>query len=115
MTRALLLALLAWSGAAETHDAPSGWSYAAWCCNSTAERNGDCAPIPDGAVRITPVGYVVTLNPGDHPLITQVQTWTVPYDSERPSVRNSGDFNWHACLYPSETVLRCLFVPPMGS
>ena len=61
----------------KAHDAPSGMEYDAACCNGTAVT-GDCAPIPDSAVRITADGY-------------------------------------HACLYPTEDRLLCLYVPPIGS
>ena len=114
---ATLPAVILWRPA-HAHNAPTGWRYDGTCCSAAEPiaHTGDCAPIPDEAVRIVPGGFVVTLRPGDHPLVTVEHTWEVPYDrpmhagSREPAVRPSGDEHWHACLYPNESVLRCLYV-----
>jgi hypothetical protein len=91
------------------HDAPMGWQYDRSCCNGTA-HNGDCQRIPHSAVKAEQGGWRITLKPGEHRLVTRPHTWTKGYDQTRQS--QDGDF--HACLWPDEDTLRCLYVPPMG-
>ena len=106
----LILCGLFW-GAAGAHDATSGlWTYPRSCCRGTSV-GGDCDAIPHTAVQPVDGGYQVTLNPGDHPLITETQTWFVPMQK----VRWSKDNDFHVCLWPDETKLQCFFSPPMGS
>lgn len=107
-----LAAILALAAApAMAHEAPEGWVYDAICCNGTAHA-GDCAPIPDSAVTVAPDGVHVTLNPGDHRRVRWTQSYApVPYDK----LRQSPDEHYHACLYPSQETLRCLYQPRMGS
>lgn len=116
--RGALLALMLSATAAWSHSSPQGWRYDGTCCSAVepSAHTGDCAPIPESAVRVVPGGYQVTLRPGDHPLVTVEHTWFVPHDrpmhpaSTEPAVRPSGDSDWHACLYPNESVLRCLYI-----
>ncbi len=70
-----------------------------------------CQPIPASSIEVIPgVGYRVTLRPGDHGDVTREHVFTVAFGRERAS----GDNEWHACLWPREDTLRCLYRPPMG-
>jgi hypothetical protein len=80
-------------------------TYDPWCCNTR-----DCAPIPASAVTAGPNGWRVTIRPGDHPMARNAVTHFVPYGSER----RADDGRHHACLFPTEQTLRCLYVPPQG-
>ena len=124
IVRLLLIAILvpgllsAASSGATAHSAPSGWRYDGTCCSAVTpdEHTGDCAPIPASAVEEVPGGYVVTLRPGDHPLVTVEHRFEVPFNrpmtegGREPAIRPSGDERWHACLYPTEDTLRCLYI-----
>lgn len=120
MRAALILALMLSAPAgAWAHSSPQGWRYDGTCCSAVEPiaHEGDCAPIPETAVRIVPGGYEVTLRPGDHPLVTVEHQWFVAHDrpmtpgnTSQPAVRPSGDSDWHVCLYPNESVLRCLYI-----
>lgn len=82
-----------------------------WCCNDR-----DCQPIPDSAVKVTPQGYVITLNPGDHPMLakeTGLRTYTVPYANARVSLDPEQKF--FACIYPDPATMRCFYARPSGS
>lgn len=82
-----------------------------WCCNDR-----DCQPIPDSAVKITPQGYVITLQPGDHPMLakeTRPHTYTVPYAKARVSLDPEQKF--FACIYPDPSSMRCFYAKPSGS
>jgi hypothetical protein len=107
MTRALpTLAAILTLSTAHAHQAPSGWTYDAWCCNTM-----DCAKIPARSVKPGPNGYTVTLNPGDHPMIVAPQSYFIPYGKERPS----GDMDFHACILPGQLdVMRCFYAPEGG-
>lgn len=94
---------------ATAHETPTGWKYDAVCCNGNA-THGDCHHIPRTSVRAVEGGWLVTLNPGDHPLVTKTHQWLKPYDD----TRESKDEDFHACLWPTEDTLRCLYVPNMG-
>ncbi len=96
-----LAALLA--GPVAAHD----W-YDGDCCSGH-----DCAPVSPSAVVVTRDGYAVTLNPGDHPLVTRTIRATVPFAS--PDARPSQDGNWHACVHPGRAALLCLYVPGAGA
>ncbi len=112
MIRSSLRAAIALSlsaGVAAAHDAPTGWSYDAICCNGTA-HTGDCQRIPHSAVKAEKGGWRITLRPGEHRLATKPHTWTKAYGETRQS--QDGDF--HACLWPDEATLRCLYVPNLG-
>lgn len=103
---AALLGLALLTGTAAAHQAPSGMEYDPWCCSGK-----DCAPIPARDVRTAPEGFVVTLQPGDHPMVTEPQRFVVPYGQEKPST----DGGYHICLYPTQDALRCFYAPGMGS
>lgn len=90
---------------ANSHD----W-YDAYCCQGTA-KTGDCQAIPYSSVKIMSDGYQVTLGPGDHRMVTRQHSFMKLY----PEVRQSRDQDFHACLFPDENTLRCLYVPPFGS
>lgn len=110
MIRALLISALLITPAS-AHN----W-YASWCCNGDA-HTGDCQEIPSEAVTPIEGGWRVILRPGDHRKVTKTQVYFVPYKNEEkysPKVRQSQDNQFHACLFPSEETLRCLYVPPMG-
>lgn len=77
--------------------------YDPYCCNAR-----DCAPIPSSAVEITDDGYRVTLHAGQHPMVTQTVTHMVPFDE----ALDSQDGAFHACLYPTQNVMRCFYRPP---
>lgn len=91
------------------HDAPSGMKYDAFCCNGD-NHTGDCQPITARSVKVTSAGYVVTLGPGDHRLVTVSHRYVVPFADARAST----DGEYHACLYPTEDTLRCFYAPPMS-
>lgn len=110
MRRALALAVAMMAAPVLAHDAAMGWKYDGWCCNGDS-MTGDCQNIPDRSVKVTPRGYQVTLDVGDHRLVTKRHEFLVTWDKVRPS----GDSSYHACLFPSEDVLRCFYAPPQGS
>lgn len=96
------------------HDAPSGWSYSSVCCGGN-----DCAPVPQSAIQLTPEGVVVTLRPGDHPMVTREHRWVVQGggkvgQTEIDQVGRSGDEHHHVCLYPNEYTLRCVYLAEGG-
>lgn len=83
---------------------PHSW-YDPWCCNAK-----DCAPIPASAVRVTPGGFAVTLQPGEHPMVTEgVFRAFVRHRDARPSE----DGEYHACIYPADT-MRCFYAAQGG-
>lgn len=87
---AMLVASVVWA-----HQAASGWQYDLACCHDE-----DCQALPEGAVKITPQGYV----------------WdgeTFPFAS--PKVRVSGDSLYHGCKIEGSGYRPCLYVPPMGA
>jgi hypothetical protein len=94
---------------ATCNNVAEGWSYNESCCCTT----GWCAPIPHGAVRTTPDGYVVTLRPGEHPRASATVSFLVPFRQAGTSPNGS----YHACGSTWATdggSLRCLLVPPGG-
>lgn len=104
---ACALAVLA--GPAAGHEAPAGWTYDAYCCNGSTVT-GDCQRIASARVRPVAGGWAVHLGPGDHRLVTRPHD----YFKGHQETRKSQDGDFHACLFPSEDTLRCLYVPPMG-
>lgn len=120
---ALVLTL---AGQPRAHEAPSGWAYDGRCCNAykptTTGHTGDCAPIPDSAVRIVAGGFIVHLRPGDHPLVEEEFTQTLRYgdpmfehadvgsDPSLTALQASPDGRWHACIVGGK--IRCLYVVP---
>lgn len=103
----MVIGFLAWTGQASAHESPTGQVYDAWCCNGK-----DCQTIPTDSVTINDAGeYEITLRPGDHPMVTKVSVHTKAIMETRPS----DDGYFHACLWPDENTLRCLYAPPLGS
>lgn len=91
------------------HQVPGeSWHYDAYCCS-----NKDCAPIPDTAVTTQKNGYLIQLNPGDHPMIKTTMQYFVPFNSDK--IKESQDTRFHACitLYEPEN-MRCFYIPPGG-
>ena len=77
--------------------------YDPWCCNQR-----DCQPIPAHAVEIVPEGYRVTLKPGEHHMVNETVVHVVPFSE----ARDAPDGAYHACLYPTQHVMRCFYRPP---
>jgi hypothetical protein len=98
--------------AMQTAAAALGWEYPIRCCWGPANgRTGDCAMIDDKTVREGPNGYEVTLNPGDHPLVTkETVSFTVPY----ADAQDAPDGAYHICLVPSTLKQRCFFAGSRG-
>jgi hypothetical protein len=101
---------------AKAHKAPSGWEYAADCCS-----NQDCSELPDGAVKITDAGYVVTVTPEMNSQIKSTRTYTIRYTAT--GMRESKDGKYHICLRPEYANnagevfgggVICFYIPPQG-
>lgn len=101
---------VAWSDA-RAHE----W-YDPECCSDK-----DCAPLESKHVKITDSGYVVTVGPGEHPMIKHAPvSFVVPYHT----ARESPDGRYHACITeqhisPDGTAqfgasLLCFYRPPMS-
>lgn len=77
--------------------------YPASCCSGT-----DCAPIGPQSVRETNGGYVVTIQPGTHPMWRSDRpaplVVRIPYREAKPSP----DGAWHICLNGQGELL-CFF------
>jgi hypothetical protein len=113
----LTLYLLAGLATAQEHDHNL---YDPICCtpSSRSGDTGDCAPIPNSAVRLVPGRAIVTLRPGDHPMVTREHTYEMPWDRTiggKPTIKPAKDGQFHACLWPNEDTLRCLYVAPGGA
>lgn len=93
---------------AYAHDAPSGWAYDPYCCNGDGET-GDCQMIPSRTVKIVDGGYKITLEPGDHRLVTHLHVFVMP----QRKTMHSPDGAYHLCLFPDENTLRCFYAPDM--
>lgn len=111
---ALILAALA--GPASAHEAITGWNYDQKCCH-----NRDCHHIPAETVQATPDGWLVTLNPGDHPLVKASTQRLFRYVDSDPSndytapkeAMESGDAEFHACVVNGTII--CFYAAPMGA
>lgn len=96
---------------ARAHTSQGGMNYLPWCCNKS-----DCAEVAPHAVKFTDSGWQITLNPGDHPRVTEATgrvVHLVPYTFEKRMQSTDGAF--HICLFPSEKNVRCFYHPPVGS
>ncbi|HEY6630778.1 MAG TPA: hypothetical protein VIZ90_04935 [Rhizobiaceae bacterium] len=93
--------------ALQAHDAPTRWAYPPACCHGDP-ATGECQRIPARTVHGRSGGWVVVLNPGDHPKVTRQQRYFIPRGDENPS----GDGDFHICLHPTEADENCFFVPP---
>jgi hypothetical protein len=110
IARLIAFMVIAWFPyAATAHEAPSGWKYDAICCNGDA-HTGDCQRVEASTVKAVEGGWRVTLEVGDHQLVTRPHVFLKAYDKTRAS--KDGDF--HVCLWPTQDSLRCLYVPDMG-
>lgn len=100
------------AASAHAHDAPSGWNYPAVCCQGVngPGGHGDCQKIDSKTVKPVSGGYQVTIGPGDHMLATREHVFFIPYED----VKESGDGDYHLCLWPTEDTARCFFSPPMS-
>lgn len=104
---ALLLAALAAPAAAHSWYDPA-------CCSGN-----DCAMVKPSAVEITPDGYRVTLEPGDHPIVAVRTIAIIPFGHKRE--RRSRDGDWHVCVAHSPAWepggegqhVYCLYTPDM--
>ena len=86
---AIYLSLFVFAGSAQAHS----W-YPERCCHGE-----DCIVLPEGAVRISSDGWVVTTT-GE----------TIPFDD--PRVMRSPDGRFHQCTFPAEPhTTQCIFVP----
>jgi hypothetical protein len=109
---AALLALLASPASAHS------W-YEGSCCSGR-----DCAPIRVDAVEVTPDGYLVTVEPGDHPFITERTQQLYRYVDAQPGAttvdgvpeaRQGQDEHYHLCVGERTGRLLCLYVPETGA
>lgn len=91
------------------HMAPSGMEYEPFCCQGDNEQ-GDCQPVKESTVKIVDGGFQVTLDAGDHRLVTRHHVFFVPYQKSRLST----DTSYHVCLFPDEDTLRCFYRPMMS-
>jgi hypothetical protein len=104
----LLSVLLLSPGPVASHS----W-YSQACCSGK-----DCAPIPASGLTETTGGWIITLQPGDHPMVT---THTVNEFIPFSKGRTSEDGDYHACVRaeapsqvtPPERII-CLYVPNPG-
>jgi hypothetical protein len=105
MWLSLALMLAAGAPAVKAHS-----FYSQFCCNDQ-----DCQPIPTRAVQVTPRGYLVTLRPSDHKMLS-AEPAPVQYLVPFSEAKESPDGGYHACILPyALTTMRCLYVPPAGS
>lgn len=94
---------------------PYGWDYPLYCCSGK-----DCAMLTGKMVIEGPNGYVMHLNPGDHPMVIKPMTVNVPYGDSR--IKDSPDGEFHLCLSQTHESpdgsaifggnVLCFFVPP---
>jgi hypothetical protein len=112
LSKAILLSALLSARSAFGHDAPSNWSYPIVCCQGTSGPggHGDCQKIDSKTVKPVSGGYQVSIGPGDHMLATRPHVFFIPYKD----VKESGDSDFHLCLWPTEDTARCFFAPPMS-
>ncbi|MBX5089367.1 hypothetical protein [Rhizobium lentis] len=112
LSKAFFVAALLACSTAYGHEAPSGWNYPTFCCQgiSGPGGQGDCQKINSKNVKPVVGGYQVSIGPGDHMLATKDHVFFIPYKD----VKESGDSDFHLCLYPTEDTARCFFAPPMS-
>ncbi|WP_342361429.1 hypothetical protein [Terrarubrum flagellatum] len=67
--------------------------YPAECCSGN-----DCAPISAQAVSETPDGYVVTIEPGSHPMWPQDGRAALVHVIAYKAARRSQDGRFHICI-----------------
>ncbi len=109
LLRGMLAVMIACASSVQAHEAHTGWSYEAFCCNGNTVI-GDCQAIPTRSVTITPGGYQLLLVPGDHRLITRSHIFRL----KQSDARRSQDGSYHLCLFPDENTPRCFYAPDMA-
>jgi hypothetical protein len=87
------------------HQAASGWDYPFNCCSGA-----DCAQIGAEAVQENPVGFVVTIKPGQHPMWPKERRETLTLEIPYQKATQSPDGHWHLCIDDSGELL-CFFAP----
>jgi hypothetical protein len=104
-------ALVLTAGATQTrsHEAASGWDYPFECCSSA-----DCAQVDPRAVTERPSGFVVTVEPGQHPIWAKDRRKPLVLDIPYLKARLSPDGKWHLCINDAGELL-CFFAPAGGS
>ena len=83
-----------------------GW-YEPSCCSGR-----DCARMAFEEIGQTREGYVLDLEPGDHPMITRAQRYVVPYGDRRIKLSQDGFF--HVCILAHSQTLACFYEPLSG-
>ena len=80
--------------------------YEADCCSLR-----DCAPLDAAAVVESPLGFVVTVRPGTHPMwpASKTESLVTVYPYRSSKVRPSRDDQWHVCISSAGAPL-CLYV-----
>lgn len=106
---AIFLVALLVASVVYAHESHTGMKYEAYCCNGNS-NTGDCQDIPFSSVRIMSDGYEITIEPGQHRLVTKRHVFKVAFQVARQSTDNE----YHLCLYPNEDTFRCLYAPPMS-
>lgn len=105
----IIFGIIAVTSPASAHEA-GAQVYDRSCCQGNV-THGDCQPISDSAVTPIDGGYLITLAPGVHHLVTRPHSFT----RSQSETRKSDDGRYHVCLYPTEEYLRCFYAPPFGS
>jgi hypothetical protein len=114
LTAGMAIGVFAWLFLATPARAHS--FYDPECCSDK-----DCAPIDSKLVRITDSGYVVTVGPGQHPMVKHAPvSFVIPYHT----ARESPDGRYHVCITeqhvsPDGTAqfgasMLCFYRPPMS-
>jgi len=92
-----------------------GFHYPQQCCRGS-DVGGDCAAIPDSAVEATSDGFLITLEPGGHPMIFSLFQIRLTYDNG--SVAPSLDGRYHICIGHDEhgnAFSRCFWYKGVGA
>lgn len=112
----MLLALAApfYAGAnAFAHNAPSGMPYPTDCCSDLGK---ECEPIPEHAITLAPLGYVLRVMPGEHKNVRTQPSSTRLFVFGSDRIKVSTDGQYHACI-DKEVARRpawpwCIIIPP---
>jgi len=91
-----ILLMLAAAKPAQSHDAPSGWSYPFACCSSI-----DCREVPDTDIVEGARGYEIRKT-GELIIMTDARIKESP----------DGHFHWCSVAGADDSRTICLFVPP---
>jgi hypothetical protein len=97
------------------HNAPSGMPYPTDCCS---DLGLECEPIPEHAITLAPLGYVLRVMPGEHKNVRTrpASTRLFVFGSDRIKVSTDGQY--HACI-DKEVAGRpawpwCIIIPQRG-